>query len=85
MYLVNPQLAATLQVRIDSESRAQQLRERLFGSRAELDARIDRALERITRLQLAGREADACREIRAVCSLMDWTIEAVTTLASRDS
>jgi hypothetical protein len=63
----------------------QELHERLIGTRAELEIRIQRVLEQIMRLQLDGRDAEARSATRELCDAMDASIEVVTTLAARDS
>jgi hypothetical protein len=65
--------------------RPQELFHRLIGTRAELNVRIDGALEQIMHLQLDGRDAEACKAISSLCDALDATIEAVAVLSTLES
>jgi hypothetical protein len=65
--------------------RRQEIYDRFVGTRAELDLRIDRALEHILRLQLDGQDAEARRAVRTLCDALDQAIDAVTALSVLES
>jgi hypothetical protein len=60
--------------------RPQEIYDRLMGTRAELDVRIERVLEQILRLRLDGQDAAAHRKIRSMCDTLDHAIDTVTVL-----
>jgi hypothetical protein len=68
-----------------AEPRWQELLARLVGTRAELDARLEAALERITHLQLDGQDTQACAAMSTLCDTLDVAVEAVASLAAQGS
>jgi hypothetical protein len=65
--------------------RRQEIYDRFVGTRAELDARIDRALEYILHLQVDGQDAEAHRKVRSLCDALDQAIDNVTALSVLES
>jgi hypothetical protein len=63
----------------------QEIYDRFIGTRAELDARIDGALEYILHLQVDGQDAEARRKVRSLCDALDQAIDNVTALSVLES
>ncbi len=59
--------------------------DRAYGTRAELEIRIDRAYGRILALQMKGEEDRASRELLHLCSIMDRAIDALDAVAPENS
>jgi hypothetical protein len=69
--------ASTAHLAVPSQ---QEVLGRLVGTRAELEIRIGRALERIMQLHVEGHDAQAWAAAHALCEAMDATIDATTAL-----